>query len=372
MSRKADRAVVFVFSAFLAVTLAMNLLWPKRAFSEKENRYLKPFPSFSLSSLLSGDYAAGIEEYCSDHFAGRDLWISLKARLELAQGKRENNGVFLCAGERLIEPFTAFDPAEAERKTQHINSFAGKAGVPVALGLIPTSAELYSDLLPEGAENLSQRELIDFVYSLSETADADILAALEPFKDEYIFYRTDHHWTSLGASRARSAVAEALGIGGGPGDYDRKTVSTDFLGTAYSSSGFFWVKPDAIETFVDETPDVLVQRYESTEPESGELYAESMLSTKDKYRFFLGGNCPRIVIRTGREDLPSLLIVRDSYADSLVPFLLDSFSEIHLLDLRYYRESVVNYVSSEGIERVLILCSTQNFITEGSLLLLDR
>ena len=174
MSRKADRAVVFVFSAFLAVTLALNLLWPKREFSEKENRYLKPFPSFSLSSLLSGDYAAGIEEYCSDHFAGRDLWISLKARLELAQGKRENNGVFLCAGERLIEPFTAFDPAEAERKTQHINSFAGKVEVPVALGLIPTSAELYSDLLPEGAENHSQRELIDFVYSLSETDDADI------------------------------------------------------------------------------------------------------------------------------------------------------------------------------------------------------
>ena len=98
-----------------------------------------------------------------------------------------------------------------------------------------------------------------------------------------------------------------------------------------------------------------------------------MLSyVKIYYRFFLGGNCPRIVIRTGREDLPSLLIVRDSYADSLVPFLLDSFSEIHLLDLRYYRESVVNYVSSEGIDRVMILSSTQNFITEGSLLLLDR
>ena len=371
MSRKADRAVVFVFSAFLAVTLALNLLWPKREFSEKENRYLKPFPSFSLSSLLSGDYAAGIEEYCSDHFAGRDLWISLKARLELAQGKRENNGVFLCAGERLIEPFTAFDPAEAERKTQHINSFAGKVEVPVALGLIPTSAELYSDLLPEGAENHSQRELIDFVYSLSETDDADILAALEPFTDEYIFYRTDHHWTSLGAMRARAAVAEALGMGG-PGDYDRKTVSAGFLGTAYSSSGFFWVKPDTIETFVNETPGVTVERYESSQPEPGELYAESMLATKDKYRFFLGGNCPRIVIRTGREDLPSLLIVRDSYADSLVPFLLDSFSEIHLLDLRYYRESVMNYVSSEGIDRVLILSSTQNFITEGSLLLLDR
>ena len=333
MSRKADRAVVFVFSAFLAVTLAFNLIWPKRAFSEKENRYLKPFPSFSISSLVSGEYASGVEAYCSDHFAGRDMWISLKARLELAQGKRENNGVFLCTGERLIEPFTAFDPAEAERKTERINSFARKVGVPVALGLIPTSAELYADLLPEGVNSFRQREMIDYVYSRSETADADILASLEPFADEYIFYRTDHHWTSLGAYRARAAVAEALGIGES-GDYDRKVVSTDFLGTTYSSSGFFWVRPDTIETFVNETPDILVERYESAEPETGELYEESMLETKDKYRFFLGGNCPRIVIRTGREGLPSLLIVRDSYADSLVPFLLDSFSEIHLLDLR--------------------------------------
>ena len=371
MSRKADRAVVLVFSAFLALTLTLNLLWPKQTFSEKENRYLKPFPAFSLSSLFSGEYASGIEEYCSDHFAGRDMWISLKARFELAQGKSENNGVFLCAGERLIEPFTVFDPAEAERKIQCVNSFARKAGVPVVLGLIPSSAELYSDLLPEGVGSCSQREMIDFVYARSETADADILAALEPFSGEYIFYRTDHHWTSLGAYRARSAIAEALSIGES-GEYDRKAVSADFLGSAYSSSGFFWVKPDTIETFVDETPDVLVERYETAEPETGELYEEDMLDTKDKYRFFLGGNCPRIVIRTGREGLPSLLIVRDSYADSLVPFLLDSFSEIHLLDLRYYRESVSDYVSAGEIDKVLILISTENFMTDASLLLLDR
>jgi hypothetical protein len=372
MSRKADRAVVFVFSAFLAVTLALNLLWPKREFSEKENRYLKPFPSFSLTSLLSGDFAAGVEEYCSDHFAGRDLWISVKARLELAQGKRENNGVFLCAGERLIEPFTAFDPAEAERKTQHINSFAGKAGVPVALGLIPTSAELYSDLLPEGAENHSQRELIDFVYSLSETDDADILAALEPFKDEYIFYRTDHHWTSLGACYASDRILSAITGGGGkaPQSFAPKTVTTEFYGTAWSSSGATWIPPDSIDIFVPQG-DAVVKNYPHGTEEDGTLYDISRLETKDKYSMFCGGNTPRLHVDTGSEG-PHLLVLRDSYFDSELPFLLGSFSEIDVLDLRYFRTSVADFIRENGVDAVLVIYSVSNFSTDTSVFLAGR
>jgi hypothetical protein len=95
-----------------------------------------------------------------------------------------------------------------------------------------------------------------------------------------------------------------------------------------------------------------------------------MLETKDKYRFFLGGNTPRIVIETGRSDLPRLMIIRDSYSDSLAPFLLDSFSEIHLIDLRYYRESIRSYVENNAIDEVLVLYSVDNFCTDTNFMLM--
>ena len=213
--------------------------------------------------------------------------------------------------------------------------------------------------------------MIDYVYANVNTATADILGALMRHRDEYVFYRTDHHWTSLGARWGYSALASPLGFAEQTGFHDR-VFSTEFLGTAYSSSGFFWIRPDSMETLVDAPDGVTVERYETDVPEPGELYAEEMLSTKDKYRFFLGGNAPRVVIRTGNEGLPSLLIVRDSFADSLAPFLLEYYSSIHLLDLRYFRDPVAGYAEEHGIDSVLILYSTADFLTDGSLALLTR
>ena len=371
MSKKANLTVVLLFILFLFVLFILNLFWPVQVFSEKENRYLQSFPSFSFSSLKSGEYTARIEDYCSDHFIGRDGWISLKARMELLQGKRENNGVFLCTGERLIEPFTDPGAAETERRINTVNEFTNRIPVPVVFALIPTSAEVYSGLLPPGVSNDSQKSFISSVYSRVNADTADVIGALTLYSDGYVFYRTDHHWTSFGASCAFSALAESMQISE-QNDYHIRIVSDSFLGTAYSSSGFFWIHPDTMETYIDVSENIIVERYESEEPEIGKVYASEMLNTKDKYRFFLGGNSPRIVIRTGKEDRPSLLIIRDSFADSLVPFFLEYYSEIHLLDLRYYRDSAAEYVSQYGIDSVLILYSTANFISDNGILMLNR
>ena len=363
--------VVLLFILYLFILFSLNLFWPDQVFSEKENRYLQSFPSFSFSSLKRGDYTASIEDYCSDHFIGRNSWISLKARLELLQGKRENNGVFLCSGERLIEPFADPGAPETERRINTINDFSKRIPVPTVFALIPTSAELYSGLLPPGASNDSQKSFISSVYSRVDTDTADIIGALAPYSDDYIFYRTDHHWTTFGASCAYSSLAAALRI---PkhNDYHIRVVSDSFLGSAYSSSGFFWIHPDTMETYIDVPENIAVERCESDEPEIGKIYVPEMLDTKDKYRFFLGGNSPRIVIRTGNENLPSLLIIRDSFADTLVPFFLDDYSEIHLLDLRYYHDSAAEYVSRQGIDSVLILYSTASFISDSGIFLLNR
>ena len=371
MSKKADAVIVWLFAVFLASFFLLNLFWPDSVFSEKENRYLQTAPSLSVTSLLNGEYMSQTENYCSDQFIARDGWIAFKARLELLQGKKENNGVFLCENERLIEPFAMPEASLMDRQIRYVDQLTDSVSVPVALALIPTSAEFYRYMLPAGVRCDSQRDAIEYVYAQTHARCADILGALEPHREEYIFYRTDHHWTSHGARWAYAALAETLGISERSA-FHETTVSDSFLGTTYSTSGFFWVQPDHMETLVDEPPGVTVERYDKLEPEMGALYVESMLETKDKYRFYLGGNTPCAVIRTGNEGRPSLLIIRDSFADSLVPFLLQDYAEIHLLDLRYYRESVLEYIQTQKIDNVLLLYSTDNFFSDNNLALITR
>lgn len=373
MEKKTQFWIIFPFCLFIGAFSLASLLLPDKNFSPRENRYLQPRPDFSFSALFDGSYTRDYEKYCSDQFALRDLWIELKAALELGQGKRENNGVFLCEGERLIEPFTAPGENELIRRAALVETLSENLRVPVTLALIPSSAEIYGGLLPSGAANDSQRSVIGTVYDAIDVKCADILSALRNHSAEDVFYRTDHHWTSLGAYYAYAALGDTLGYT--PVSLDSlfpQIVSESFCGTAYSSSGFFWVSPDRIETLVTASEALGVDRFESQVPVSASLYCEEMLDTKDQYRFFLGGNAPRVVIRTGRENAPSLLLIRDSFSDSLAPFLLSHFGEIHLLDLRYYRDSVSDYVKEHGIDQVCVIYSVTDFCTDANLALMTR
>lgn len=366
MEKKYHYIVAGIFSLFIGLFFFANLIFPDRDFSPNENRTLQPFPRFSLASLADGSFTDKAEKYASDQFVLRDRWIELKARLELLLGRRENNGVFLCDGQLLLEPFHAPDTTLVEKRTAAVNALASQVDIPVILALVPRSSELYGSLLPEGVDNCSQSAIIDQISSSVNAQTVDLAAVLSAHKDEYVFYRTDHHWTSLGALYGAEAISQATGVNQVlvPDSYPRKTVSESFFGTAYSSSGFFWIEPDRMEVFVEPSDKLVVSRIEGQAVEDASLYDYSMLDTKDKYRFFLGGNCPLIRISTGNDTLPSLLIIRDSYADSLVPFLLDNYSEIHMLDLRYYHDSVLSYAENNNIDSVLILYGLSNWITD--------
>ena len=373
MKKRSTWAQISLFLGFVALFFILNLVLPDKSFSEQENRYLQQLPDFSFSSLFSGKFTSEFETYLTDQFTLRDDWTSLKARCELLAGKRENNGVFLCRGDTLIEPFTAPASDALASKTDAVNKLAESAGVPVYFGLIPGKSELWGSLLPHGTPNDSQAQLIDACYARSSAVCIDLSGGLSAHAGEAIYYRTDHHWTSLGAYYGSCAILQAMGLSQRPlSDFTPRTVSESFFGTTYSTSGFSWVQPDSIETYVDAPAGLSITNYPQGSPVAGTLYDESFLSKKDKYSMFLGGNSPLQQIRTGTEDAPSLLIIRDSYADSLVPFLLGSFSEIHMLDLRYYRASVAQYISDNHIDEVLVLYSVNNFCTDGNLFLLGK
>ena len=211
-----------------------------------------------------------------------------------------------------------------------------------------------------------QKAIIDRIYAACDADTADIYAALTAHKEEDIFYRTDHHWTTLGAYYGYCATAEALGFTPTPlSSFTPETVSSDFFGTVFSSSGVRWVEPDSIEIFVPDTG-YEIRRYESPEGEEIPLYDLSKLETKDKYAMFLGGNTPRLVIKNGSGS-DRLLILRDSYSDCEIPFLLAHYSEIHVLDLRYYRQSVKSYLQEHEIDTVLVNYSVSNFVSDLSI-----
>ena len=372
MNKKALWAEALIFLAFIGAFFILNLVLPDRQFSEQENRYLQMRPEFSFKSLFSGDYTSKFETYTTDQFTFRDEWITLKAASELALGKQENNDVHLCENGTLIEGFKRPENSVLDSNMSALNTLVGNTDAKVYFALIPDKSDLYAYLLPKNAPNDSEKEVIDYCYGQSNATNVDMYSALSAHKDEYIFYRTDHHWTSLGAYYGLSALAESMGLPCPALDSytDRHVVSEEFYGTTWSSSGFSWVDPDTMETFVNAPEGLKVTSYPQGSPVEGKLYDFSFLEKKDKYSMFMGGNCPMHVIETGNEDKPSLLILRDSYTDSLIPFLLDDFSEIHVLDLRYYRASLKAYIEQNDFDNVLVCYSVSNFCSDSNIFLL--
>jgi hypothetical protein len=224
---------------------------------------------------------------------------------------------------------------------------------------VPSSGVILQDKLPTCGE-------IYNAAALYETAEEQLSAytvvnptdLLSAHSDEYLYYRNDHHWTT------RGAYLGYLALTGGEDRYDSlpmETVSTDFLGTLQSRVPGAETVSDSIELFT--VPDSIQVTQNGTEIG---LYDLSCLEEKDQYRVFLGGNYPLVEI-TGGTGTGSLLIIKDSFANSLVPFLTQDYESITLVDPRYYSGSVRQLLSSGAYDEVLVLYELNNFAQDSSL-----
>ena len=360
-----------LFCAFIGGICIVSLLLPKKEFSELENRYLSDAPEFSLEALKDGSFMEDSENFTADHIVGRDFWVSMKSWCERFTGKQENNGVYFAEGGALINRVDTPKPEKLDKGMQALNQLAEKSPVPVHFGLIPSAAAIWKDRLPEGAPTADELTIIDKLYSGSKAENVDMAGALSAHSSEELYYRTDHHWTSLGAFYGANAIFESMSMA--PihlEDYTKTTVTDSFNGTIFSSSGVRWVQPDTIDTYVSDEG-ITVTSYANGKPSEGALYHPEKLEKKDKYTFFLGGNQPLCVVKA-QNDGPKLLLIRDSYSDSLAPFLTERFSEVHLFDLRYNMTSIQKYIAENDIDQVLVLYSFNNFATDPNLPLLGK
>ncbi len=364
---------MIIFFAILIYFAIMTVFSEKATFSELENRNLKKFPKFSSEELFSGDYTEGLEEYTADHFFGRDFFVKLKTYCDLAVGKHERNGVYIL-GDRLVQRVDEPDSGRIDKSIEGINKFAADNDVPVFVMIAPTAGDIYSDELPYGAPMLDQKQFIENVYSRldSSISAIDVYSALSLNRDNYIYYRNDHHWTSAGAYSAYAAAGKKMGYTPVPlTSYDIEHASYDFKGTLYSSALYDNIEADTIDYYhcIDgyNVTGEYVTKGLGEEPEVYDsIYFRDYLSVKDKYSSFTGSNQPIVTVKT---DCPGgrLLIIKDSYAHSYLPFLTQHYSEITMFDLRYVQISYKDIIDVSDYDQVLFLYNAATFTTDDNL-----
>lgn len=341
-----------------------NLVTPKESFSESENRVLASFPKFSFSALAEGRYTADITAYLSDHFAARSVWVGGYSVQNHALGRRETQQVYI-GQNALLPQFLPPDEAVVESNIQGINAFSEKLGVPSYVMLVPSAATVQAERLPLFAPAIDEGTFLQGVTPRFAAAvtPVDSFAVLRAHFEEYIYYRTDHHWTSYGAFLGWGALSEAMGLGTPEiGDFTVEVISKHFLGTLHSKTGYPFIQADHMEVYQQGS----VEKYEvfdglQTHTYPG-IFFEEFLAHKDQYSYFLGQMQPYATIYTTAQTSRKLLLFKDSYAHSMLPMMLGTFSEIRIVDLRFFTaEDYAAYLEAGRYTTVAFLYSADIF-----------
>lgn len=375
-TRKKKRWVeCFVGKAFiicLLILILANLLYPSHEKSDEENRMLTQRPKMTLGNLTSGGYMEQYEDYQADQFIGRSFLRKVKVTLNRLGGSREENGVFIGKKGQLMEDIVVPDQDTLRENLAAIKSFSNECGdIPVSMILVPDAAGVLKSELPSLAKVADQNASISQVKK--ELGDSvqwiDAVKAMNKHKDEKIYYKTDHHWTTLGAFYTFQEAASTLGITADVSSgYVSYPVATDFNGTLAAKSGCRMGEKEEIDIYVpkDVDNDVTVN-YVDEQIKTTSLYESKMLKTRDKYAVFLGGNTSLIDIKTLSEKQGRILVIKDSYANSFVPFLTPYFREIVLLDPRYYTGNIQDVMDTYKITDVLFLYNGNTFFQDNNI-----
>ncbi|MDY5435238.1 DHHW family protein [Peptostreptococcus porci] len=362
------------FVVLLFVVMFLNIITPTSKTSVAENRELQQRPSMSLSRLLDGKFASEYTKFLSDQFINRDGLIKIKAKFDLMTGKKEINGVYIAKNDYLMEGFKRSDDNSTLSKLSEINKFTNNnTGLKVSMMLVPNKVEIYSNLLPKSNPNDSQKEYVNFVKKNldSKIKVVELFDVFEKNKNNIdLYFKTDHHWTTDGAYLAYVEYCKALNLEPiNENILERNLASDSFKGSLYYKNGAEIGFPDELYLYLNKNEDkpVLVKYYDDLKKVPS-LYDVSKLQGRDPYEVFTGGNHTQIKIRTNIDTKRKLLVVKDSYANAMLPFLVNNFSEITIVDLRYFTGSLQDVIQNNELTDVLFLNNINTFNTDSSIL----
>lgn len=364
-----------MFIGFISIVIIFNILKVDETFSEEENRALATMPKFTIKSFLSGDFTKEYTNYVEDNFAGKKGFVSIKSNLEKLEGKDESNSIFIGKDGQLFEKFIEASQEETDAKIAAINSFYERySNLNMSFILTPTATKVLEEKLPKYAPNDDELDYINKVFSgLNDNIiTINPYEALNQNKDDYLFYKTDHHWTSKGAYIAYTVMCEKLGLTPKSiDDFDIVNVTNSFYGSLSSKIGTKGKVSDSIDVYIPKESDFVVN-YVSEQIKSTSLFDSEYLDKKDKYCVFSGGNHALINIKTLGDPNKKLLIIKDSYANCFLPFLTSHYGEINVVDLRYYYDDLDKLIENKEITDVLFLYNSNTFNSDDSILNIEN
>lgn len=358
-----NKIITSFFCLLLAASALAGLLVPDRYYSEREKRTLMQKPQFTIVDFVSGKFSDEFEQYLTDQVPLRDGWVTMKTYMELDIGKRESGGVYICKDKYLMDKFTSYSKKQLAANAAALADLQEKLaaeGVSMNTILVPIAAQVLTDKLPAYAP------MADYAAILQVLTDAgvdtvDVFSALSAHSDENIYYRTDHHWTSLGAYYAYCAWRD---IEPNADEWTREILCDNFHGTTWNKVPLPSVPAEEITAWYKHINRSV--SYNNGQYETDSIYERKYLSGSEQYAVFLNSNQAQTVI-SGSGKSGKFLLIKDSYGNTFSQFPVEDYAEVHVLDLRFFKGDVTEYAKENDITDALALYGVQNFVKDTNL-----
>ena len=362
---------ITLFCMLVAFLSVYGFIVPDREFSEKESRLLAKMPEVTLSGVLDGSFMKDFEGYLTDQFPFRDEAIYIKSLIERALGKNEENGAYIGKNGFLFEKQTPYDEEKMQGIAASVNRFVqSNKGINTVFALVPDSSFVYSEQLPDYLKEENQQEQIDKFYALLDEkiirADT-VTPLLEAKKEHQVFYKTDHHWTTRGAFSVFEVISASLGESADRDDFEFHTVSNSFEGTLSSKSPAHNAVDSVEVCFPKKSQGTYFAEFSGEGNKRESLFFKEKLEEKNHYEVFLGSNCAKISVTTVLEGDRRLLVIKDSFANCMIPMLTPYFSKIVVVDPRYMTEGIDGVMNEDEFTDILFLYNANTLFGDSVL-----
>lgn len=349
---------VVLFSVFLFLFSAMCCFSSDSKYSDSERRELAQLPTLNFQTISSGEFMNKFENYTADQFPFRDKFRSAKALFSsFVLNKSENNGIILAGGH-----ISKIDKEENE----YMMDYAAEIFRDVYdKNIKGKNANVYFSVVPDKNYYLAEKYLYPslnykkFIDKMKSKTDYMNYIDITKHLSDKNYYRTDTHWKQETISDVAQVLAQAMGADVGA-EYTVKTLDNPFKGVYYGQ-GALPVKPDTIKYLTNETlENSTVTYYDTGKPEKRDMYNMKKAFGKDPYEMFLSGVAPLVVIdNPNAKSDKELVIFRDSFGSSLAPLMVEGYSKVTVVDLRYMSSSFVgNFVKFDNADVLFIYSST--------------
>ena len=357
----------------LGGSMVWSMAKSEQKYSEIEKRELAQYPKVSWKRVLKGKFQKEYETYLADQIFARDQWVSLYSNMEFYIGKKEINGVYLGNDGYLVEKYTDQDfdrqlqDANIEILGQFIDAGSEVLGKDhVSCLMVPSKLSVLDNKLSSYIEKYHADKVVKKLQNSTKypTRVVDLQKTLKKHNDEYIYYRTDHHWTTLGAyygfceyqKMTKGKVSELK-------SYKQEVAFDDFYGTTYNKSHVA-VAPDEVTIFHTDYEDVKVEGDQGKISGNSFYFKDAAKKGSDRYQIFFSKNTGKIVIETSanNKELKTLLVIKDSFANCFVPFLAQYYDKIVMIDCRYTKMKIKNiFKEFPEITDVLMMFNVEKF-----------